>query len=48
MVKVIKKSKKSKFFPGKLWSKAVELARIVSPDQVVQMEEEWGDSLVEK
>lgn len=33
---------------GKLWNKAVELARVVSPDQVVQLEEQWGDSLVEK
>ncbi|KAF7269422.1 hypothetical protein GWI33_017527 [Rhynchophorus ferrugineus] len=32
---------------GKVWSKAVELARKVSPDQVVHLEEEWGDSLVE-
>ncbi|XP_066261495.1 intraflagellar transport protein 172 homolog [Euwallacea similis] len=32
---------------GKLWSKAVQLAREVSPDQVVQLEEEWGDSLIE-
>ncbi|KAJ8945935.1 hypothetical protein NQ318_016763 [Aromia moschata] len=32
---------------GKIWNKAVDLARDVSPDQVVQLEEEWGDSLVE-
>ncbi|XP_019769911.2 intraflagellar transport protein 172 homolog [Dendroctonus ponderosae] len=32
---------------GKLWGKAVDLARSVSPEQVVQLEEEWGDSLVE-
>ncbi|CAG9768133.1 unnamed protein product [Ceutorhynchus assimilis] len=32
---------------GKLWNKAVELARLFSPDQVVQLEEEWGDNLVE-
>lgn len=32
---------------GKIWNKAVELAREISPDQVVQLEEEWGDSLVE-
>ncbi|VEN45242.1 unnamed protein product, partial [Callosobruchus maculatus] len=32
---------------GKVWNKAVDLARTVSPDKVVQLEEEWGDSLVE-
>lgn len=32
---------------GKVWNKAVELAREVSPDKVVALEEEWGDSLVE-
>lgn len=32
---------------GKLWNKAVDLARNVSPDQVVSLEEEWGDNLVE-
>ncbi|XP_050306348.1 intraflagellar transport protein 172 homolog [Anthonomus grandis grandis] len=32
---------------GKLYNKAVELARVVSPEQVVQLEEEWGDTLVE-
>ncbi|KRT79958.1 Anaphase-promoting complex subunit 3 protein, partial [Oryctes borbonicus] len=32
---------------GKVWSKAVELARMISPDQVVSLEEEWGDHLVE-
>ncbi|KAJ8965104.1 hypothetical protein NQ317_005365, partial [Molorchus minor] len=32
---------------GKVWNKAVDLARNVSPDQVVQLEEEWGDSLIE-
>ncbi|XP_044747182.1 intraflagellar transport protein 172 homolog [Coccinella septempunctata] len=32
---------------GKSWSKAVELARVRSPDQVVELEEQWGDSLVE-
>ncbi|CAG9816108.1 unnamed protein product [Phaedon cochleariae] len=32
---------------GKIWNKAVDLARQVSPDKVVQFEEEWGDSLVE-
>nr|XP_023018691.1 intraflagellar transport protein 172 homolog [Leptinotarsa decemlineata] len=32
---------------GKVWNKAVDLARNVSPDQVVQLEEEWGDFLVE-
>lgn len=31
---------------GKVWNKAVELARDVSPDKVVALEEEWGDSLV--
>lgn len=30
-----------------MWNKAVELARNVNPEQVVQLEEEWGDSLVE-
>lgn len=34
-------------FLGKVWNKALELARNVSPEQVVQLEEEWGDSLVE-
>lgn len=32
---------------GKIWNKAVDLARQVSPDKVVELEEEWGDSLVE-
>ncbi|XP_056632969.1 intraflagellar transport protein 172 homolog [Diorhabda sublineata] len=32
---------------GKIWNKAVDLARTVSPDKVVRLEEEWGDSLVE-
>ncbi|CAH1372030.1 unnamed protein product [Tenebrio molitor] len=32
---------------GKVWNKAVDLAREVSPDKVVNLEEEWGDSLVE-
>ncbi|XP_044261133.1 intraflagellar transport protein 172 homolog [Tribolium madens] len=32
---------------GKVWNKAVDLAREVSPDKVVDLEEEWGDSLVE-
>ena len=32
---------------GKVWNKAVDLAREVSPDKVVTLEEEWGDSLVE-
>ncbi|KAI4469975.1 hypothetical protein MML48_1g12569 [Holotrichia oblita] len=32
---------------GKVWNKAVELARMISPDQVVSLEEEWGDHLVE-
>ncbi|XP_022904124.2 intraflagellar transport protein 172 homolog [Onthophagus taurus] len=32
---------------GKVWNKAVELARIINPDQVVDLEEEWGDYLVE-
>lgn len=32
---------------GKVWNKAVDLARLVNPEQVVQLEEEWGDSLVE-
>ncbi|KAI4469969.1 hypothetical protein MML48_1g13173 [Holotrichia oblita] len=31
----------------KVWNKAVELARMISPDQVVSLEEEWGDHLVE-
>ena len=35
------------FSPGKFWGKAVELARIISPDQVVGLEEEWGDHLSE-
>ncbi|KAK9871476.1 hypothetical protein WA026_012850 [Henosepilachna vigintioctopunctata] len=32
---------------GKSWSKALELARIHNPEQVVDLEEQWGDSLVE-
>lgn len=32
---------------GKIWNKAVELARSINPEQVVELEEEWGDSLVE-
>lgn len=32
---------------GKVWNKAVDLARDVSPDQVVQLEQEWGDYLME-
>ncbi|CAG9856074.1 unnamed protein product [Phyllotreta striolata] len=32
---------------GKVWNKALDLARTVSPDKVVRLEEEWGDSLVE-
>lgn len=32
---------------GKIWGKAVELARVISPDKVTTLEEEWGDSLVE-
>lgn len=32
---------------GKVWNKAVDLARVVNPEQVVQLEEEWGDNLVE-
>lgn len=32
---------------GKVWSKAVELARMISPDRVILLEEEWGDHLVE-
>ncbi|CAH0547356.1 unnamed protein product [Brassicogethes aeneus] len=32
---------------GKVWNKAVDLARNVNPNEVVQLEEEWGDSLVE-
>lgn len=32
---------------GKVWSKAVDLARVISPDRVVVLEEEWGDHLVE-
>ncbi|KAK4876609.1 hypothetical protein RN001_009115 [Aquatica leii] len=32
---------------GKIWSKAVALARSVDPEKVVQLEEEWGDSLYE-
>ncbi|XP_060519882.1 intraflagellar transport protein 172 homolog [Cylas formicarius] len=32
---------------GRVWNKAVQLARQVSPDQVVRLEEEWGDTLVE-
>ncbi|XP_050517357.1 intraflagellar transport protein 172 homolog [Diabrotica virgifera virgifera] len=35
------------FRKGKVWNKAVDLARTVSPEKVVQLEEEWGDSLVE-
>ncbi|KAL3276031.1 hypothetical protein HHI36_020760 [Cryptolaemus montrouzieri] len=35
------------FKKGKAWSKALELARVQSPDQVVELEEQWGDSLVE-
>lgn len=30
-----------------MWGKAVDLARTVNPEEVVQLEEEWGDSLVE-
>ncbi|KAL1502378.1 hypothetical protein ABEB36_007525 [Hypothenemus hampei] len=32
---------------GKLWNKAVDLARLVNPEKVVQLELEWGDSLME-
>lgn len=32
---------------GKIWAKAVELARVISPDKVIALEEEWGDNLVE-
>lgn len=32
---------------GKIWAKAVELARVISPEKVTSLEEEWGDSLVE-
>ncbi|XP_017777562.1 PREDICTED: intraflagellar transport protein 172 homolog [Nicrophorus vespilloides] len=32
---------------GKVWNKAVDLARVISPDQVITLEEEWGDYLVE-
>ncbi|KAF5301762.1 hypothetical protein FQR65_LT08745 [Abscondita terminalis] len=32
---------------GKIWSKAVALARSVDPEKVVQLEEEWGDCLYE-
>lgn len=32
---------------GKIWNKAVDLARTYVPDKVIQLEEEWGDSLVE-
>lgn len=34
-------------FIGKAWNKAVDLARTVNPEQVIHLEEEWGDSLVE-
>lgn len=32
---------------GKVWAKAVELARVISPEKVTALEEEWGDNLVE-
>ncbi|XP_031359255.1 intraflagellar transport protein 172 homolog [Photinus pyralis] len=32
---------------GKVWSKAIALARSVEPEKVVQLEEEWGDHLYE-
>lgn len=35
------------FRKGKVWSKAVDLARLIIPDRVVVLEEEWGDHLVE-
>lgn len=34
-------------YTGKIFNKAIELARSVNPEQVVELEEEWGDSLVE-
>lgn len=44
---LLRKTSDENFFSGKVWSKAVDLARSVDPEQVVQLEEEWGDSLVE-
>ncbi|XP_065171784.1 intraflagellar transport protein 172 homolog [Atheta coriaria] len=32
---------------GKIWNKAVDMARVIDPEQVVLLEEEWGDHLVE-
>lgn len=33
---------------GKSFSRAIEMARVVSPDEVTVLEEEWGDHLVQK
>lgn len=33
---------------GNSYSRAIEIARVVSPDEVTVLEEEWGDHLVQK
>lgn len=33
---------------GKIFARAIELARIVSPEEVTTLEEEWGDWLVNR
>lgn len=33
---------------GKVFARAIELARNVSPEEVTNLEEEWGDWLVSK
>jgi intraflagellar transport protein 172 len=33
---------------GNSYSRAIEIARVVSPDEVTNLEEEWGDHLVQK
>lgn len=35
------------YLKGKLWSKALELTRMINPNEVVKLEEMWGDHLVE-
>lgn len=35
------------YLKGRLWSKALELTRMINPNEVVNLEEMWGDYLVE-